>query len=292
MLIEDKSLDQKANPAGNMSLNTKIQWCDDTVNPTMGCDGCELWSAERKSCYAGVGHVFRRGHPGFAPKFEEVTLFPGRMAKAARWSDLTGEARPEKPWLDGLPRLIFVSDMSDALSAAVPFEYLAREIIENVTSDLGRRHQWLWLTKRPHRMATFYRWLWKLGKDWPVNLWAGTSITTQATATRIKGLLQAGNRKTIRFLSVEPQIEPVDLTPWLPRLNWVIQGGESGRTARPFHTEWAESLRGQCRDHDVPFAAVFQKRESMKLRIGSPGLERLGIVRENEELVAAVAGCR
>ena len=167
--------------------------------------------------YAGVLHGFRRGHPGFAPKFGEVTLFPGRMAKAARWSDLTGEARPAKPWLNGLPRLIFVSDMSDALSSAVPFEYLATEAIDNVTSDLGSRHQWLWLTKRPHRMAAFYRWLWKRGKDWPINLWAGTSITTQATATRIKGLLNVGHRKTIRFLSVEPQIEPVDLTPWLPR---------------------------------------------------------------------------
>src|SRR5688572_33443058 len=22
---------------------THIQWCDSTVNPVMGCDGCELW---------------------------------------------------------------------------------------------------------------------------------------------------------------------------------------------------------------------------------------------------------
>ena len=28
-----------------MSIKTKIQWCDSTVNPTMGCDGCELWGA-------------------------------------------------------------------------------------------------------------------------------------------------------------------------------------------------------------------------------------------------------
>ena len=27
-----------------MSAKTKIQWCDSTANPTMGCDGCELWS--------------------------------------------------------------------------------------------------------------------------------------------------------------------------------------------------------------------------------------------------------
>lgn len=26
-----------------MASNTSIQWCDDTVNPVMGCDGCELF---------------------------------------------------------------------------------------------------------------------------------------------------------------------------------------------------------------------------------------------------------
>lgn len=25
-----------------MSAETKIQWCDHTVNPVMGCDGCPL----------------------------------------------------------------------------------------------------------------------------------------------------------------------------------------------------------------------------------------------------------
>jgi hypothetical protein len=26
-----------------MSQKTKIQWCDSTINPTMGCSGCELF---------------------------------------------------------------------------------------------------------------------------------------------------------------------------------------------------------------------------------------------------------
>ncbi len=26
-----------------MSQNTAIQWADSTINPVMGCDGCELW---------------------------------------------------------------------------------------------------------------------------------------------------------------------------------------------------------------------------------------------------------
>lgn len=234
-----------------MAQNTAIQWCDSTENPTMGCAGCELWSAQRQTCYAGVLHRrFAGVSSGYAPAFEQVTLFPGRMQRAARWSDLRGRSRKDKPWLDGMPRLIFVSDMSDALSEIVDFEYLRKEVIQNVTSEQGQRHRWLWLTKRPQRMAEFSTWL---DAEWPSNLWAGTSITTQKSTSRIGHLLEVGDEKTIRFLSVEPQWECIDLQEYLASIDWVIQGGESGPGAREFHTEWAESLIAQCRSHGVAY---------------------------------------
>lgn len=202
-----------------MSVSTKIQWCDSTCNPTMGCEGCELWTSKVKKCYAGMLHVrFGGVTKGYSPTFEELTYWPGRMAAAARWSDLSGTKRSDKPWLDGLPRLIFVSDMSDSLSAEVPFDFLEEEIIRNVTSPLGQRHCWLWLTKRPDRMAQFSELLAAKDIHWPANLWAGTSITTQGTTSRIKQLVRVGNKSTIRFLSVEPQWGMVDLTKWLPHL--------------------------------------------------------------------------
>jgi protein gp37 len=119
-----------------VSRETLIQWCDSTCNPTMGCDGCELWNPEKgeKKCYAGLLHVrFGGVTNGYSPTFKKITLWPGRMAEAARWSDLSGTRRENKPWLDGLPRLIFTSDMSDALSNAVTFAFLKREIIDAVT---------------------------------------------------------------------------------------------------------------------------------------------------------------
>jgi protein gp37 len=238
-----------------MATDTSIEWCDSTVNPTMGCDGCELWNAHRKTCYAGKIHDIRAGRPGYAPSFNRVTQFPGRMEKAARLSDLRGCTRPTKPWLDRLPRLIFISDMSDALSKAVPFEFLETEIIKNVISDHGQRHHWHWLTKRPERMAEFSNWLKDRGREWPPNLWAGTSLTTQATTSRIDPLLKVGNEDTIRFLSVEPQWEPIDLRKWLPMLDWVIQGGESGKDAdiKEFELEWAIDLRKQCQEAGVAY---------------------------------------
>lgn len=217
----------------------------------MGCAGCELWSEKRQTCYAGVLHRrFGSVSSGYAPTFEQVTTFPGRMERAARWSDLVGKKRKDKPWLNGLPRLIFVSDMSDALSESVKFSYLKREVIEVVQGESGKRHRWLWLTKRPQRMAEFSQFI---QQPWPENLWVATSITTQKSASRIKHLLKVGDENTLRFLSVEPQWEPIEIVEWLPQLDWVIQGGESGPGAHPFSLEWAESMIAQCKRFSVPF---------------------------------------
>lgn len=58
---------------------------------------------------------------------------------------------------------------------------------------------------------------------------------------------------TLRFLSVEPQWEPIDLSNWLPHIDWVIQGGESGPLAHEFHVEWAEAMIAQCQREEVPY---------------------------------------
>lgn len=83
-----------------MGIMTPIQWCDSTINPVSGCDGCELWNPKSgvSLCYAGrMTHRFNGRNSGLSPKFEEIMTRPGRMAAAARWSDLTGTRRPDKP---------------------------------------------------------------------------------------------------------------------------------------------------------------------------------------------------
>jgi protein gp37 len=66
-------------------------------------------------------------------------------------------------------------------------------------------------------------------------------------------LLNVGTSETIRFLSAEPQLEPIDLRPWLPRLNWVIQGGESGKEPRPFDIAWALAMHRDCHEAGTPY---------------------------------------
>lgn len=188
-------------------------------------------------------------HKGYPRRFEEVTFFPGVMEKAARWPDLAGTTEPETPWLDGCRRLLFVSDMGDALSESVDFNYLEREIVRNVTSPNGRRHIWLWLTKRPKRMARFHDYLKRRGTRWPKNLVPMTSVLDQEMAVHVKHLKHIP--AAVRGLSVEPLWEDVEID--LTGIDWVIVGGESGAYARPFDLAWARKLRDQCKAEGKAF---------------------------------------
>jgi len=193
-------------------------------------------------CYAGRLHLMRGGRKGYAPIFEEVTLFPGRMQNIARASDLLGSQRSDKSWLGGLPRTIFVSDMGDVLSEGVSYSYLAEEIIEVACSEAGSRHIWLWLTKRPHIMAAFSEWLNDRDIQWPDNLVAMTSVTSKSTLIRIDQLKKVKAR--FKGLSIEPLWESV--SPDLRGIDWCIVGGESGASAMPFDLTWARKLRDLC----------------------------------------------
>lgn len=57
----------------------------------------------------------------------------------------------------------------------------------------------------------------------------------------------------MRFVSVEPLLGPLDLSPWLDKLDWVIVGGESGAQARPAEIDWVRKLRDQVTAAGVAF---------------------------------------
>lgn len=245
-----------------MGRNTAIEWCDSTVNPTSGCDGCELWNCETGgTCYAAKIHNrFAGRNPGYPGRFEEVRCHPGRMLQAAHWPDLTGKRRSGKPWLDGRPRHIFIGDMSDNFSRSVPLQYLLDEVIANVISEAGQRHRWLWLTKRPKRMLEFSMQLSEWNIAWPDNLMAMTSVTDRITANgRVPPLLDV--HCLPHGLSIEPLLGRVG--PWqewfrfIDRIDWVIIGGESGPAARACDLDSMALIVQRCRASHVP---VFVKQ--------------------------------
>jgi protein gp37 len=232
-----------------MSKGTGIQWCDDTVNPTSGCDGCELWvPGQGGPCYAGNLHETRLAKSLpllYDQNFTNVRTIPGRVMKAVRCMDMTGRFRNDKPWLATLARKIFLGDLGDIFSKGIPFDFLKTEIIDNATSKEGSRHDLLLLTKQPQRALMFAQWLAGQGIAWPENVWIGTSITGKASTTRIKSLGQIPAKH--RFLSVEPLVQDPELTPEMVsgKVDWMIVGGESDQgnyPARRFEPQWARDV--------------------------------------------------
>lgn len=197
-----------------------------------------------------VTNPYKRTNTGYPVQFEKVTKFPLRMAEAAMRPDLYGKVRTNKPWLDFLPRLFFVSDMADALSEEIDFDYLKQEIIDVVSSARGRQHVWLWLTKMPKRMAEFAVWLKREHHlNWPDNLVAMTSVTSNKTVVRATQLLKVPAK--FRGLSVEPLWEDVTLP--LDGIDWCIVGGQSGAGSKPFDVAWIKHLEAQCRKLGTAF---------------------------------------
>ncbi len=211
------------------------------------------------ACYAARLHLNKAAsivnpsrctNPGYAPVFERVTRFPGRVAAMASAADLLGSKPQGKPWLDGLCRLIFVSDMGDAFSRSIDFDFMETDVIPAIRSEAGRRHFWLWLTKRPTRMGQFAKRLGKL----PENICAMTTITGPDSLSRVDELREVN--ASVRGLSIEPlreRIAPERLN--LNGVSWVILGGESGPKdhVHPFDLAWASELRDACHEQGAAF---------------------------------------
>ena len=109
---------------------------------------------------------------------------------------------------------------------------------------------WLWLTKRPDRMAKFGE---RIG-GFPTNVCAMTTVTSPDKLPRVDQLRDVP--AAIRGLSLEPlwdRIPPKALK--LKGISWLIVGGESGRRefVRPFDLSWARELRDLCRERKAAF---------------------------------------
>jgi protein gp37 len=228
-----------------MAITTAIHYADSTVNGMAGCDGCELWQTRPdgsrvKICYAGVMTENKLGQgplKGWPVSFDVPTLFPGRIEKAARWKDLQGTKRPGRPWLDGLPRIIFCDDMGDRWTASLPIDSLAPTLPAIAASP----HIYLFLTKRPDRAATFSR-QYRL----PDNLWLGTTITSSQDA-RVRALERA--RAARLWVSYEPILADAgDIVRRHPDIHWWVFGGPSGSQAVPIHLGIIRRGIEACRD--------------------------------------------
>lgn len=250
-----------------MAKLTDIQWCDSSNNPQMGCEGCELVKGREKPvCYAKMLTDRWAGvNKGWPLAFEQPKIFMERIPPMLQWQDLTGKPRITKEWLNGLPRLVFLNDMGDTFTQGLPVDWFA-----DVTALIkNSRHQYLVLTKWPHRFVEFSK-----RHQLPANVWPGTSVTMQKTLFRARHIRQVQTSST-KWLSIEPLWGHIDFGDSLQGIQWVVVGGESGKhNPAPCSVQNILHVVNSCRAAGIP---VFVKQmgsylsKQMALRDGHGG---------------------
>lgn len=243
-----------------MGYKSDIEWCFGTGNLWIGCvekhEGCD-------NCYAKLlDH--RWGHNNWG---NDV---PRRAVKKVwkmfeQWQKDAAHA--------GAKYRIFVGSMMDIFEKSMP---LAEPItiqskffgINETCSTTGELRSlffnqvvplcpnliFLLLTKRERNIVKYIPPLWEVHP--PDNVMFGVSIVNQPTYDNI--MPEFIKVKGEKFISMEPMLGPIDLTPpqhrgtngnsheWIQELSWIIVGGESGPKRRPFEADWAREIRKRC----------------------------------------------
>lgn len=168
------------------------------------------------------------GQPKYKDGFK-LTLHPDTLTEPYTWKK---------------PKMIFVNSMSDLFHKDVPVDYIQK--IFKVIKD-NPQHVFQILTKRADILRYYDSEGWL---DWPHNLWMGVTVEDSTVTSRIDCLRKTKAR--VKFLSCEPLLSS------LPELNlqaidWVIVGGESGRTPRPIKEEWIIEIKEQCEKAGTAF---------------------------------------
>lgn len=257
-----------------MADQTKIEWTDATANFWEGCQkvgpGCD-------NCYAEATNKRFAGGRNWGPGAPRKDVEAGfkTLRRMQRGAD---KFRAEHGhW----PR-IFCSSNSDIFDNAADPQRRAKAFKAMEQATKCRIQM---LTKRVGNVFQMIPpgWASRNLSGWPSHIGLMITVVNQTEADRdIPKLLDLKAKLGIPWvgLSMEPLLGPVDLTKvgmsrwpastytantlagyWddgqdvgtMPKLDWVIVGGESGRAARPMHPDWPAALRNQCSEADVPF---------------------------------------
>jgi protein gp37 len=200
-----------------MGEQSAIQWTGATWNPWHGCDKV---SAGCKYCY------MYRDKVKFGQDPSLVVRSKGKFNEPLKWED---------------PKVVFTCSWSDwFIDKADQWRDEAWDVIRKTP-----RHTYQILTKRSDRIKNHLPADW--GEGWQ-HVWLGVTVENQEATSRIRELQQVPAH--IRFLSVEPILERVDLGD-LTGIDWVIVGGESGNDNgefkyRPCELWWLQDIVDQC----------------------------------------------
>lgn len=196
-----------------MSKETKIQWCDYTFNPWIGC---EKVSPACKFCYAEQ-FADRYGYAKWGPN--------GARQKTADSTWKKPYALDRKAKKERTRFKVFCASLADVFDDHSSINQEWRDELFKMIKETPNL-DWLLLTKRPENFKKFLPADWGTGYE---NVWLGISVENVHYANeRIIDLLETP--AICRFISAEPLLGPFDLPD--KGIDWIIIGGESGHITK------------------------------------------------------------
>ncbi len=216
-----------------MGHQSTIEWTNHTFNPWWGCTKV---SAGCTNCYAETLST-RYGYTVWGPRATRRFFGEKHWQEPLKWNLAAQQSRQRAR--------VFCASMADVFedNPALESERQKLWLLIGETPWLD----WQILTKRPENVLHMVPW----HKEWPENVWIGTSIENEAAADKRLSYLQE-IPAIVRFLSCEPLLGPVNHLD-LSNIHWVIAGGESGPNYRPVEAAWIRDLRDQCLEAGVAF---------------------------------------
>lgn len=228
-----------------MNRNTKIEWTDMTWNPIIGCHkispGCDNCYAEKMA--KRISHM----DTWIGEQYRNVIGADGKW----NWETHVADSHMDFPKIKK-PKRVFVGSMTDIFLHSQSKEGRLDVIRLFSVMAAHPQHTFQVLTKRPVEMKLFID---SYSDYTPPNVWLGVTVCNQEEANfKIPILLDTQAAK--RFISVEPMLGPINLSPALQKgiPDWVIVGGETGPKARPTYPEHIEKLWYECKKTlGIPF---------------------------------------
>lgn len=261
-----------------------IQWTTHTFNPWVGCQrvspGCE-------HCYAETRDGRFHGGKHWGPKGERQVTSAAIWRQPKQWNDEAAAA--------GVRARVFCASLADVFEDRPELVDPRARLFDLIGQTPWL--DWQLLTKRPENMVRLAPASWVEGwpvnvwagttledqkraderiphllgvpakvrflscepllgavdlTRWVHRNWCGFCFGRGHTHGADVGIVRDGKRLCGEEYSMGWCGSPLGSL-----VNWVIVGGESGPSARPFDVAWARSLVRQCRDASVP---VFVKQ--------------------------------
>lgn len=190
--------------------NTKIDWCDHSLNPIVWC---KHW------CYYCYAKRFNERYK-LIPKWDDPQFFENRLKKSSKW----------KSW-----DRVFVWSMSDIF-----WEWISKEKIVKIFEFVNTcpDQKFMFLTKNPNRYLEFIN-------EFPQNIMIWTTMNTRADIKKIDPFIKIKSKIEIEtFASLEPllwEFNWVDLSIFDMVIVWSMTWPKSKKAEK----EWIDSIKHQ-----------------------------------------------